>query len=132
LNNIDHIDHIDHIKIIILKGVFMKVTNIIKITNVIKTVLIGSLLTISNHAFANVGGALPWEAPLATIQASLTGPVAMSISILSMFVAGTALVWGEDISGFVRKSLMLVMAISFLVAGSSILTSLFGVTGALI
>ncbi len=86
------------------------------------------LIAISNIASANVfgvGGGLPWEAPLKTIQASLTGPVAMSISILAMFVAGAALVWGEDISGFVRKSLMLVMAISLLVTGSSIVNSLF-------
>ncbi len=91
------------------------------------------LLTYSNQAFAGMGGGgLPWEAPLQTIQRSLTGPVALSIAIMAMFVAGAALVWGEDISGFVRKSLMLVMAISFLVAGSGLLTTLFGVSGALI
>ena len=105
---------------------------LIKNIKIIQTVATFCLSSITNFAFANVGGLLPWEAPLATIQSSLTGPVAMSISILAMFVAGAALVWGEDISGFVRKTLMLVMAISFLVAGSSILNSLFGITGALI
>jgi type IV secretion system protein VirB2 len=90
------------------------------------------LFTLSSSAWAGTSGSLPWERPLQTIQKSLTGPVAMSIAILAMFVAGAALVWGDDISGFVRKALMLVMAISFLVAGSGLLTTLFGVSGALI
>ncbi|AIL64740.1 Conjugal transfer protein TrbC [Rickettsiales bacterium Ac37b] len=91
------------------------------------------LFSLSNRVYAYTGGAgLPWEAPLKTLQESLTGPVAMTVAIMAMCVSGIALVWGEEISGFTRRILMLVLAISVLVSSASIITTLFSVSGALI
>jgi type IV secretion system protein VirB2 len=99
----------------------------------VKYLAIPLMLAISNSAYANTGGSsLPWESPLRTLQQSLTGPVAMTVAILAMCVSGIALVWGEEISGFVRRILMLVLAISVLVSSSSIISTLFSVSGALI
>ncbi|MCL6468510.1 MAG: TrbC/VirB2 family protein [Ralstonia sp.] len=86
----------------------------------------------SAAAFAGSSGGLPWEGPLDTVVKSLTGPVALAISILAMAAAGGALVFGGDLSEFTRKIIMLVLAISFLVFGASFMSTVFGVSGALI
>jgi type IV secretion system protein TrbC len=82
-------------------------------------------------ASTSVGGGLPWDAPLQTLQEDLTGPVATSISVLGLFAAGAALVFGEELGSFVRRALLLVVAIAFLVLGSNFLTGL-GLSGALV
>jgi len=82
-------------------------------------------------ALASTGGGLPWDSPLQTLQNDLTGPVATSISVLALFAAGGALVFGEELGIFVRRALMLVIAIAFLVLGANFLTAL-GLTGAIV
>ena len=84
------------------------------------------------HAGSSGSSGLPWEAPLDKIVKSLTGPVALGISILGMAAAGCGLVFGGELSDFTKKSVMLVLAISFLVFGGSFLTTVFGISGALI
>ena len=69
-------------------------------------------------------GSLPWDAPLQTLAADLTGPVATSISVIALFVAGAVLVFGEDLSHFARRALVAVIAIAFLILGSQFLIAL--------
>lgn len=76
------------------------------------------------------GGGLPWEAPLSLVATSLTGPVALSISLIALMVAGGTLVFGGELSEFARRSCVAVLAIAFLVLGAGFMTSLFGVAGA--
>lgn len=78
------------------------------------------------------GGGLPWEAPLQTLANSLTGPVALGISIIAMAAAGGTLIFGGELGEFTRKALLLVLAISFLVFGAGFMTALFGVAAALV
>ena len=42
------------------------------------------------------GGGLPWETPLSRVATSLTGPVALSISLIALMVAGGTLVFGGE------------------------------------
>jgi type IV secretion system protein VirB2 len=77
-----------------------------------------------------IGGGLPWETPLSRIAASLTGPVALSISLIALMVAGGTLVFGGELSEFARRSCVAALAIAFLVLGAGFMTSLFGVAGA--
>ncbi len=77
---------------------------------------------------ASGGGGLPWEGPLSTIQASLTGPVATAIAVISLFAAGAALVFGDEMSNFVRRVLIGVMALALLIAGSHFLSGI-GLSG---
>lgn len=76
------------------------------------------------------GGGLPWETPLNRIATSLTGPVALSISLIALMVAGGTLVFGGELSEFARRSCVAVLAIAFLVLGAGFMTTLFGVGGA--
>ena len=78
------------------------------------------------------GGGLPWETPLSRVATSLTGPVALSISLIALMVAGGTLVFGGELSEFARRSCVAVLAIAFLVLGAGFMTSLFGVGGALV
>jgi type IV secretion system protein VirB2 len=82
-------------------------------------------------AYAGIaGGALPWENPLRLLATSLTGPVALSISLIALMVAGGTLVFGGELSEFARRACLSVVAIAFLVAGAGFMTALFGVSGA--
>ena len=78
------------------------------------------------------GGSLPWETPLETIRDSVTGPVAYAISLMGIVVAGAMLVWGGEIGDFVRRIIMLTLAISLIVFSANILATLFSVSGAVI
>ncbi len=84
------------------------------------------------HASSAGGGGLPWEAPLKRIADSLTGPVALAISLIAFVVAGGTLVFGGELSEFARRAVMVVMAVAFLVLGGQFMSTLFGVSGALI
>jgi type IV secretory pathway VirB2 component (pilin) len=85
----------------------------------------------SAHAAA-AGGGLPWEAPLTTITRSLQGPVAYAISLLGIVSCGGMLIWGGEINEFMRRGIMLVLVISLVVLASSVLSSLFTTTGAVL
>jgi type IV secretion system protein TrbC len=78
------------------------------------------------------GGALPWEGPLRTIASSLTGPVAFSIALIGIFSTGATLVWGGEMNEFARRAVLLGLIVAVLVFATNILSSAFGVAGALI
>ena len=98
-----------------------------------RTLVAPLLLMMGRSAWAGGGGGgLPWETPLNTVAQSLTGPVALSISLIALMVAGGTLVFGGELSEFARRSCVAVLAIAFLVLGAGFMTSLFGVGGALV
>ena len=82
------------------------------------------------HA-ATAGGGLPWDTPLTTLKTDITGPVAFTISLLAMVACGAALVFGGEISEFIRRLIMVVLVAAFLV-GVTNLASALGITGAIV
>ena len=97
--------------------------------------LLAALLCVASQsvwAAGGGGGGLPWETPLNRIATSLTGPVALSISLIALMVAGGTLVFGGELSEFARRSCVAALAIAFLVLGAGFMTTLFGVGGATI
>lgn len=98
----------------------------------VQLLILASVLFHAAAVYAGSSGGLPWEDPLDKIVKSLTGPVALGISILAMAAAGGALVFGGELSEFTRKIIILVLAISFLVFGTSFMSTIFGVSGALV
>ncbi|NQY74375.1 MAG: TrbC/VirB2 family protein, partial [Candidatus Margulisbacteria bacterium] len=59
--------------------------------------------------FASRTTGLPWESGLVTLQQSLTGPVAMAISVIAIVVAGATLIFGGEIGEFARRMIMIVL-----------------------
>lgn len=83
-------------------------------------------------AFASTtGGGLPWEGPLQTVKASITGPVAFIISLLAIVTAGVGLVFGGEFSGFIKTLLYIVLVVA-LIVGAVNFMSIFGISGGLI
>lgn len=81
-------------------------------------------------AMASTTG-MPWEDPLTTIKNSVTGQVAMVISLCAIVAAGVGLVFGGEFSGFVKTLLYVVLVISIIVGAANIL-ALFSTRGMLI
>src|SRR5580704_5226433 len=82
------------------------------------------------HA-SSAGGSLPWDTPLTTLRNDITGPVAFTISLLAMVACGAALVFGGEVTEFVRRLIMLVLVAAFLVGVTNVAGAL-GITGAIV
>lgn len=85
-----------------------------------------------SYAVASTSGAgLPWEGPLETIKQSISGPVAFVVSLLALIGAGAGLIWGGELSGFIKTLIYVVVVIALIVGANSFL-SMFTTSGALI
>jgi type IV secretion system protein TrbC len=78
-------------------------------------------------AFAPIAAAqtLPYEQGLATFRTSMTGPVPFMISLVGIIGCGAMLIFGGEISGFLRTMVFIVLVVSVIVEASSIV-ELFG------
>ena len=83
------------------------------------------------RAFAAVaGGALPWDAPLTTLQNDLQGPVAHAITTAA--VIGTGLMWSVSEHGTgVRKMSAVAFGGACALGATTLMTALFPLGGAL-
>lgn len=94
--------------------------------------LIGLFAAVSTRAFATTTG-LPWETPLTTLKNSLTGPVALVLTLSAFVVCGGLLIFNDaNLGDFAKKMIMVIMIIAGFFAGASILTVLFGFTAAVL
>lgn len=73
---------------------------------------------------------MPWEAPLQTLQRSITGPTALVVAVLGIAVCGALLVFGGDMQEFTRRMIYVILAVAILVSAGSLITLLFGFTAA--
>jgi type IV secretory pathway VirB2 component (pilin) len=86
-------------------------------------------LTAGTPLFATTGQTgLPWETPLATLQQSISGPVAVLIGIIALAAIGVTLIFGGEWNEFARRGVFAVCAIALLVGGGVIMTTLFNVS----
>ena len=83
------------------------------------------------HASASAGGGLPYEAWLTKLQASLTGPVAFSVSLIGIVGAGGVLIFGGELNAFLRTLVFIVLVMALLVGANSMMSGIFG-TGAVV
>jgi len=77
-------------------------------------------------------GVLPWERPMSLIATSLTGPVAYAIGLIGIAIAGGTMLWGGELTEFGRRASMIGLVVSVLVFAAPMLSSAFGVAGALV
>lgn len=75
---------------------------------------------------ATAGGGLPWEGALGNLVTALTGHTAQLICVIAIFVAGIALIFGEDLGHFARRILMIVIGAAFLIGGGGFVTNFLG------
>ena len=83
------------------------------------------------HASAAAGGGLPYEAWLTKLQESLTGPVAFSVSLIGIVGAGGVLIFGGELTAFLRTLVFIVLVMALLVGANTMMSGLFG-TGAVV
>lgn len=91
-----------------------------------------AMLLIVNPAIAGSAAGLPWEAPLDKLKNSLTGPVALAISLIGIVVAGGMLIFGGELGEFARRIIMLVLVLALLVMANNVLSNFYGSSGAVI
>ena len=79
-------------------------------------------------AFASegTGGGLPYEQWLTNMRNSVTGPVAFTLSIIGIVIAGGVLIFGGDLNGFFRTMVFLVLVMAFLVGAQNMMGTFFG------
>ena len=77
-------------------------------------------------ASTGTGGALPYEDWLTSLRNSVTGPVAFSLSIIGIVIAGGVLIFGGDLNGFFRTLMFLVLVMAFLVGTQNMMSTFFG------
>ncbi len=97
--------------------------NFIK-NNLVLIVCAIASIVFCDSAFAS--GTMPWDSGIKNIQESLTGPVATGISLIGLIAAGAMLVFGGEISGFLKQLIYLVLAISLILCGNSFITNVMG------
>lgn len=96
----------------------------------ISVVLINSLILLSKPALAaGGGGGLPWEGPLQQIQQSINGPVAGTIALAAVAIAGGMLIFGGELNDFARRLVYIVLVAGILL-GATQIVALFGAGGA--
>ena len=89
------------------------------------------LLTSQAHAASGAGGGLPYEDWLVRIRQSITGPVAFGISVIAIVAAGAMLIFGGDLTGFMKTLVFIVLVLAFVIAAQNTLAAITG-TGAVI
>ena len=99
-----------------------------KVSNVVTFAFL-MLISSATFAAAGAGGAqpLPWEAGLAAIAGSMTGPVAYTVSVIGIVVAAGIIIFGNDLNSFGRMVVFLVLVASVLVGAANALQAFTGV-----
>lgn len=78
------------------------------------------------HAATGAGGGLPYETWLTSLRNSVTGPVAFTLSIVGIVVAGGILIFGGELNAFFRALVFLTLVMALLVGAQSIMGTYFG------
>ncbi len=77
-------------------------------------------------ASEGVGGTLPYESWLVNLRNSVTGPVAFTLSMIGIVVAGSVLIMGGDLSGFFRTLIFIVLVLALLIGAQNMMSNFFG------
>jgi type IV secretory pathway VirB2 component (pilin) len=100
---------------------------------IIACALVGFCFAGAAHAAAigGGGGGLPWDTPIQTLKADLTGPTAFGISLIAIVGVFCVMIFGGEINHFVRSLCFVALCVSAVVGVTALVTSL-GIAGATI
>lgn len=82
-------------------------------------------LALGTPAFAQTGGASPWENAVNVLQTAFTGPIAKGLALVAIVVGGLTFAFGEG--GGKRTFAGIVFGLGMAVLAVNFLTWLFGV-----
>lgn len=90
--------------------------------------LLAFFLLAPHTAFASegTGGSLPYEGWLTNLRNSVTGPVAFTLSLIGIVVAGGILIFGGELNGFFRTLIFIVLVMALLVGAQNMMSTFFG------
>lgn len=93
-----------------------------------QALLLAFFILLPAHAIASTGtgGSLPYEPWLTSLANSVTGPVAFTLSVVGIVVAGGVLIFGGELNAFFRTMIFLVLVMALLVGAQNIMSGLFG------
>ena len=72
------------------------------------------------------GGGLPYEDWLDKLVDSATGPVAFSLALIGLVIAGGTLIFGGDLNAFFKSMVFMVLVMSIIIAAPNVLTFFSG------
>ena len=86
------------------------------------------MAAVSSSAWAaGTGTAMPWEAPLTTIENSLAGPVAKAIGVIAIVIAGLGFAFAEGGSAM-RKGIGIVFGLAVAFTATTFVSGFFNLT----
>ena len=91
----------------------------------IAVLAISLLSTDQAQAAVGAGGSLPYETWLVNLRNSVTGPVAFTLSIVGIVVAGGILIFGGELNAFFRTLIFIVLVMALLVGANNVMSNLF-------
>lgn len=91
------------------------------------------LLLAADSALASTGAqGFEYESALEDFASSITGPVAFFVSIIAMAASGFGIVFGGELTGWIKIACGIICMVGFIVFSTNIFQTLYGVSGALI
>lgn len=100
--------------------------NLVFSIGLLTLVLVGLMASSQVLASEGTGGSLPYETWLTSLRNSVTGPVAFTLSIVGIVVAGGILIFGGELNGFFRTLIFIVLVMALLVGAQNMMGSFFG------
>ncbi|OFA06696.1 conjugal transfer system pilin TrbC [Duganella sp. HH101] len=95
------------------------------LTLLLFALLLVMMIPLNASASVGNGGSLPYESWLENLRNSVTGPVAFTLSIVGIVIAGGVLIFGGDLNGFFRTLIFLVLVMALIVGAQNVMSTFF-------
>lgn len=82
------------------------------------------VVLIADSAFASA--TFEYETALSTFADSITGPVALTVSIIAMAASGFGIVFGGELTGWIKIACGIICIVGFIVFSSNIFQKIYG------
>ncbi|MQA21655.1 conjugal transfer system pilin TrbC [Rugamonas rivuli] len=97
----------------------------LSLTFLLFALLLVLMIPLNASASVGTGGSLPYESWLENLRNSVTGPVAFTLSIVGIVIAGGVLIFGGDLNGFFRTLIFLVLVMALIVGAQNVMSTFF-------
>jgi type IV secretion system protein TrbC len=91
-----------------------------------------TVLCWASGAVASTSSGMPWDSPIQTLVKGMSGPVAFGFAMIGLIVLGVRWIYGGELGAAAKTLMTMVIGISILVGAAGVLSTLFGVSSAMI